>query len=64
MSQPDLQTKSMVVQKPRSNVYTTLLGISCLALLIGCLFLLWEIVTYSASYGFSEIYDAIRGPTN
>ncbi len=53
----------MVVQKPKSNVFTALLGIAALALTIGCLFLLKEIVdNYSHSYGWSAIYDAIRGP--
>ena len=53
----------MVVQKPKSNIYTVLLAISALALTIGCTFLLLEIVhNYAHSYGFSAIYDAIRGP--
>ncbi|QDU53984.1 hypothetical protein [Aeoliella mucimassa] len=65
MSQPDLEpTRSMVVQKPKSNVYTVLLGIAALALAVGCVAMLLEIVNYSGSFGFSSLYDAIRGPSN
>lgn len=52
----------MVVQKPKSNIYTALLGISALALLIGCVFLLLEVVTYSHSFSPSAIFSAVGGP--
>ena len=64
MAQPDFneQPRSMVVQKPKSNIYTVLLGISMLALMIGSVFLLLEITTYSQSFSPSAIYSAVSGP--
>ena len=64
MSQPDFneQPRSMVVQKPKSNIYTALLAISALALVVGCVFLLLEITTYSGSFSPSAIYSAVGGP--
>ncbi len=52
----------MVVQKPKSNIYTALLAISSLALLAGCVFMLLEVVQYAGSFSPFEIYDAIGGP--
>jgi hypothetical protein len=64
VSQPELadQPRSMVVQKPKSNVYTALLAISALALAVGCVFMLLGVVKYSQSFSPLEIYDAIGGP--
>lgn len=64
MAQTDFneQPRSMVVQKPKSNIYTVLLGISMLALMIGSVFLLLEITTYSQSFSPSAIYSAVSGP--
>jgi hypothetical protein len=64
VSQPDFndQPRSMVVQKPKSNIYTVLLGISALALVMGSVFLLLEITTYSQSFSPSAIYSAVGGP--
>lgn len=56
------QPRSMVVQKPKSNIYTALLAISSLALLAGCVFMLLEVVQYAGSFSPFEIYDAIGGP--
>lgn len=64
MSQPDLtnQPRTMVVQKPKSNIYTALLGVAALALFIGCVFLILEINRYAGDAGVSGWYGAIRGP--
>jgi hypothetical protein len=40
------------VRKPTSSVYTTLLGIALLALVVGCLILNLELVTYGGWKGF------------
>lgn len=61
-SEPTEQPRSMVVQRPKSGVYTALLGISVLALAIGCLFLLLEWSTYSNSFSPFQLYDAVGGP--
>ncbi len=46
MSQPDLNSAnnqpSVLVQKPKTTIYTVLLIISAVALLVGCLFLYLE----------------------
>lgn len=64
MSQPEAleEPRSMVEQKPKSNVYTALLGISMLALMTGCAFLLLEWVSYSGSFSPSALFDAVGGP--
>lgn len=64
MSPPDNsdQARSMVVHKPKSDVFTALLGISALALLVGCLFLLLEWATYADSFSPFELYGAVGGP--
>lgn len=65
MSQPDLtsQPRTMVVQKPKSNIYTALLGISAMALFIGCILLAVEISRYAGDAGVSGWFGAIRGPS-
>ena len=64
MSQPDLtdQPRTMVVQKPKSNIYTALLGISAIALAIACLLLAIEISRYATDASVSGWFGAIRGP--
>lgn len=64
MSQPDLtsQPRTLVVQKPKSNIYTALLGIAALSLLVGCIFLAIEITRYAADASVSGWFGAIRGP--
>jgi heme/copper-type cytochrome/quinol oxidase subunit 3 len=64
MPQPENvdQPRSMVVQRPKSNIYTALLGVSAVALFLGCIFMLLEVVEYSQSFSPFEIYDAIGGP--
>ena len=53
MSQPDLisdvpaeQPRGILVHKPKSTIYTALLGIAVGALTIGCLLLALEIMRY------------------
>lgn len=50
MSLPDSRSaeppRGVVVQKPRSNVYTVLLGIALVALIIGCICLYGELNLY------------------
>lgn len=64
MSQPEItdQPRSMVVQKPKSNIYTALLGISALALTLACVFLLLEWVHYAGSFSPFQLWDAASGP--
>lgn len=64
MSQPDLtnQPRTMVVQKPKSNIYTALLGVAALALLVGCILMAVEIGRYATDAGVSGWFGAIRGP--
>lgn len=65
MSQPETpdQPRSMVVQKPKSNVYTALLGISALALTVACLLLLMQWAVYSnGSFSPFELWEAASGP--
>ncbi len=64
MSQPDLtnQPRGMVVQKPKSNVYTALLGVATVALLIGCILLAIEISRYAGDAGVAGWFGAIKGP--
>jgi heme/copper-type cytochrome/quinol oxidase subunit 3 len=38
----------VLVRKPKSNVYTALLGIALAAIMLGCLFLVLEITEYGA----------------
>jgi len=51
-----------VVQKPKSNIYTALLGIAAMALLVGCIFLAIEITRYAGDASVSGWFGAIRGP--
>lgn len=48
MSQPDLTSpgRSVVVQRPKSDVYTIMLGIALTAILIACLLLFLELRRY------------------
>lgn len=49
MSQPDLSSANppgVLVQKPKTSIYTMLLLVALLALLLGCLFLFLEINQY------------------
>lgn len=64
MSQPDLtsQPRTMVVQKPKSNIYTALLCVATMALLIGCILLAVEISRYATDASLSGWFGAIRGP--
>lgn len=54
MSQPDLTSPSRPVgsgQKPKSNVYTGLMGIAAMCLAIACILMIVEINRYAADYG-------------
>lgn len=51
MSQPDLTSpaapgRSVVVQRPKNDVYTVLLGIALLAIVIACILLYMEFRRY------------------
>lgn len=52
MSQPDLSSASpsrgVIVQKPKTSIYTVMLIIALIGLLMGCLFLWLEIAEYGA----------------
>lgn len=59
MSLPELsseaqadQPRGILVRRPRTNIYTVLLGISAAALAIGCVMLLLEIWTYGPPWTF------------
>lgn len=53
MSQPDLtsQPRTVVAAKPKSNIYTALLGIAAIALAVGCIFLLNEVGQHAEDVG-------------
>lgn len=53
MSQPDLtsQPRTVVVQKPKNNIYIVLLGVAALTLSVGCIFLLNEVGNYAEDAG-------------
>lgn len=50
MSQPDLTSpgRGVVVQRPKSDIYTVLLGIALTAILIACLLLFLELRRYNS----------------
>lgn len=56
MSQPDLtnQPRASTGQKPKSNIYVGLLGMSAICLAIGCLMLIIEINRYANDAGVSD----------
>ncbi|WP_425396453.1 hypothetical protein [Aeoliella sp.] len=65
MSQPETtdQPRSMVVQKPKSNIYTALLGISLLCLMLACMFLLLAWSQYAeGSLSPFKLWEAASGP--
>lgn len=51
MSLPDSSfepPRGVLVPKPRTTIYTVMLGIAALALMFGCAFLAWEIWQYGS----------------
>ncbi len=56
MSQPDLtnQPRTAIGQKPKTNVYTGLLGLSAMCLAVACLLLIFEISRYASDAGVSS----------
>jgi hypothetical protein len=48
---PD-EPRGVLVRRPKTNIYTVLLGISAAALAIGCLVLLLEIAQYGSPFTF------------
>jgi hypothetical protein len=46
------EPRGVLVRKPRTTIYTVLLGISAAAIVIGCLLLLLEISQYGAPWTF------------
>lgn len=68
MSQPDLASSSVprgvVVQKPKSNIYTALLGVSAGALAMGCLLLYIEIFRFAPEgtnfLNFMAVFGSVK----
>jgi hypothetical protein len=56
VSQPDFNSppRAGVGQKPKSNIYTGLLGVSAMCLAVACLLLIIEINRYAADAGVSS----------
>lgn len=55
MASPHLTAQQgVVVQKPKSDVYTVMLIVSCLAILISIVFLLVEMSRYNFDYQATE----------
>lgn len=55
MSQPDSKSTrpaGVLVRKPKTTIYTALLGVAVAALVIGCLMLNLELVSYGGLTGF------------
>ena len=51
MSLPDSSSdrpRGVLVPRPRTNIYTVLLGIAVLAITISCAILAWEILQYGS----------------
>jgi hypothetical protein len=44
-------TRGVVVERPKANIYTVLLGLAFAALLIGCLMLYFEMNAYDWKMG-------------
>lgn len=55
----------MIVQKPKSNIYTALLGIAALALTIGAILLYTEIYRHTPAgtsyFNFMAVFGAVKG---
>ena len=62
MSRPDSTDarRTMMVQKPKSNIYTALLGVAAMALLFACLLMVIEINRFAGDVGW---FGAIKGPS-
>jgi hypothetical protein len=56
VSQPDLtsQPRAAIGQKPKTNIYIGLLGMSAMCLGVACLLLIIEINRYAADAGVSS----------
>ena len=56
MSQPDLTNQPRVAtgQKPKSNIYIGLLGMSAICLAVGCIMLIIEINRYATDAGVTS----------
>jgi hypothetical protein len=55
VSQPDSKSTrpaGVLVRKPKTSIYTALLGVAVLALLAGCLLLNLELMSYGGLAGF------------
>lgn len=61
-SEANDQPRSMVVEKPKSNVFTVLLGISAMALTLACVLLLLEWSQYAGSFSPFDLWGAASGP--
>lgn len=56
-AEPDLAPRGVLVQKPKTNIYTVMLIVAFVAMLLGCLFLYLEYAEYS-SYKASQFLPA------
>ncbi len=54
MAEPTTR-RGVIVQKPRTTIYTSLLGVAALALLVGCVLLLLE----TAEFGNGGLLDGL-----
>jgi hypothetical protein len=68
MSQPDLESVSMpsvINKKPRYDVYFVMLVVALVCLIMGCLFLLLEIMAYGGLGAYSGApLSFISSPVN
>ena len=68
MSQPDLASsnvpRGVVVQKPKSNIYTALLAVSAAALALGCLLLYIELYRHAPAntnvVNFMAVFGSVK----
>ncbi|MBI1904403.1 MAG: hypothetical protein HYS13_25180 [Planctomycetia bacterium] len=62
MSQPDLSSQQgVVVQKPKSDVYTMMLVISLIAMAVAIIFLLIEASKYDWDFKAQDVKSAVQG---
>jgi hypothetical protein len=62
MSQPDLTSQpGVVVQKPKSDVYTMMLVISLIAMSVAIIFLCVEIAKYDGDFKAQDVKSAVQG---
>lgn len=62
MAEDTTTRRSVIVHKPRTTIYTSLLGIAAFALLIGCVLLLFETSRFGDGGLFSGLSAIRQGP--